>query len=105
MDGYILALTTNLTKFPTIAANLFYGPQGYHFNDYCNWQRIKPFRDFVFETEIGQAAALFLRSKYAVFYHDHVLNKEPGQLFYYLSQFWENFVCYVFCEDKIYKLN
>jgi len=52
--------------------------QGAYFNDYCNWREIKEFRDFVFNSEAGEIAAKLMRSPYAVFYHEHVLNKEPG---------------------------
>ena len=52
--------------------------QGAYFNDYCNWQQIEQFRDFAFNSPAGEIAASLMKSKYTVFYHEHVLNKEPG---------------------------
>lgn len=48
------------------------------FQDLCNWQRIPPFRDFVFESRAAEIAAALMRSKTARFFHDHVLVKQPG---------------------------
>ena len=53
--------------------------QGAYFNDYCNWEKIPQFRDFVFNSPAAEIAATLMRSKYSVFYHEHVLNKEPGR--------------------------
>ncbi|XP_023319717.1 uncharacterized protein LOC111694894 isoform X3 [Eurytemora carolleeae] len=52
--------------------------QGAYFNDYCNWRKIPEFREFVFNSAAGEIAAKVMNSKYAVFFHEHVLNKEPG---------------------------
>merc|ERR1719264_1784736 len=52
--------------------------QGHYFNDYCNWKRIQEFRDYAFKSSAGKLAASMMQSRYAVFYHEHVLNKEPG---------------------------
>lgn len=48
------------------------------FQDLCNWQRIPPFRDFVFESPAGKIAARLMGSSTARFFHDHVLVKQPG---------------------------
>jgi hypothetical protein len=34
----------------------------------------------VFESGIGDIAAAIMGSPYSVFYHEHVLNKEPGKI-------------------------
>ena len=52
--------------------------KGSYFNDYCNWQTIRQFEDFAFNSPAAEIAASVMKSKYAVFYHEHVLNKEPG---------------------------
>jgi len=52
--------------------------QGSYFNDYCNWQDIPEFEDFAFNSPAKEIAATLMKSKYCVFYHEHVLNKEPG---------------------------
>merc|ERR1719341_2520827 len=36
------------------------------------------FNDFAFNSPAAEIAARLMKSKYAVFYHEHVLNKEPG---------------------------
>lgn len=48
------------------------------FQDFCNWQRIAQFRDFVFESPAAAVAARLMRSRSARFFHDHVLVKQPG---------------------------
>ena len=53
--------------------------QGHYFNDYCNWQHIPQFSDFVFNSPAAELAGRFMESTYSVFYHEHVLNKEPGR--------------------------
>ena len=47
-------------------------------DDYCNWQRISEYRDFVFESGIGEQVAELLESKSVRFFHEHILVKEPG---------------------------
>ena len=51
---------------------------GRFFNDYCSWQRIEEFRRYVYESPAAQIAGLLMKSSRAIFYHDHVLVKEPG---------------------------
>jgi len=52
--------------------------EGAHFDDYCNWTWIDEFRDFAFNSPAAEIAAKLLNSKQISFYHEHVLNKEPG---------------------------
>jgi len=54
--------------------------EGAYFDDYCNWQRIPQFQKFIFESPAAQIAARLMQSNDAVFYHEHVLVKEPGTL-------------------------
>jgi ectoine hydroxylase-related dioxygenase (phytanoyl-CoA dioxygenase family) len=48
------------------------------FQDYGNWKRFEPLRDFVFQSEAGRLAAELMRSRTARFFHDHILVKRPG---------------------------
>ena len=48
------------------------------FQDLCNWQRIKSFQDFVFNSPAAEVGAALMQSTNARFFHDHVLVKEPG---------------------------
>ena len=48
------------------------------FGDYCNWQRIPAFRDFVFESHGPAVAAALMGARRVQFFHDHVLVKAAG---------------------------
>ncbi|MGI9310271.1 MAG: phytanoyl-CoA dioxygenase family protein [bacterium] len=52
-------------------------PGGFY-DDYCNWQRIAQYRDFILHSPAGEIAARILRSNAVRIYHEHVLIKEPG---------------------------
>src|SRR5262245_55300556 len=51
---------------------------GLFFGDYCNWDRIREFRDYVFHSPAGPIAAQLTRSRAMRLFHEHVLVKEPG---------------------------
>jgi ectoine hydroxylase-related dioxygenase (phytanoyl-CoA dioxygenase family) len=63
---------------PYASENLKPGERGRFFDDYCNWQRIPEFFDFIMRSPAGEAAARLMRSSSAQIFHDHVLVKEPG---------------------------
>lgn len=52
--------------------------QGRFFDDYCNWQRIPEFEQFIRESPAAELAARAMGSRTAQLFHDHVLVKEPG---------------------------
>ena len=54
------------------------GKPGGFYDDYCNWQRIEEYRDFVMNSPAAEIAAKLMRSSSARIYHEHVLVKEPG---------------------------
>ncbi|XP_078682522.1 putative phytanoyl-CoA dioxygenase [Branchiostoma floridae x Branchiostoma belcheri] len=54
------------------------GGPGAYFNDYCNWRSIPEFQDFVYNSPAAQIAAQLMDSQTAIFYHEHVLTKDPG---------------------------
>jgi len=54
------------------------GEPGSFRDDYCNWQRITEFRDFIFDSGIARVLAELLRSDTLRIFHEHVLVKEPG---------------------------
>lgn len=54
------------------------GESGSFYDDYCNWQRIPEYRDFVLNSPAGEIAGRITRSAKARIYHEHVLVKEPG---------------------------
>ncbi|MCG8359926.1 MAG: phytanoyl-CoA dioxygenase family protein [Kiloniellales bacterium] len=51
---------------------------GRFFEDYCNWQRIAEYRDFVLESPAAAIAARFMGASAVQIFHEHVLIKEPG---------------------------
>ncbi|MCP5083697.1 MAG: phytanoyl-CoA dioxygenase [Alphaproteobacteria bacterium] len=44
--------------------------------DYCNWQRIPEYREFIFQSPAAQIAAELMESKSVQLFHEHVLVKE-----------------------------
>lgn len=53
------------------------GASGRFFGDFDMWRRIPEFADFVRQSPAAEMAAAFMKSRSAVFYHDHLLIKEP----------------------------
>jgi ectoine hydroxylase-related dioxygenase (phytanoyl-CoA dioxygenase family) len=63
---------------PSADARIYAGSgQGRHFGDYCNWQRIPEYREFIFESPAARVAARLMNSRTIRLYHEHVLVKEP----------------------------
>lgn len=54
------------------------GSSGYYFNDYFNCDKISEFRQYVMESPAAEIAGKLMQSEVAVFYHEHVLTKDPG---------------------------
>ncbi|MDX1433119.1 MAG: phytanoyl-CoA dioxygenase family protein [Gammaproteobacteria bacterium] len=54
------------------------GEPGGFFGDYCNWQRIAEYEDFVLRSPAAGIAAALTASRRMRIYHEHVLVKEPG---------------------------
>lgn len=48
------------------------------FSDYCNWQKIPEFHEFVYHSPAAEIVARLMGSDKAIFYHEHLLIKEPG---------------------------
>ena len=55
-----------------------HGKPGGFYDDYCNWQRIDEYEDFVMHSPAAAIAARLMCSKTARIYHEHVIVKEPG---------------------------
>ncbi len=51
---------------------------GRFFGDYCNWNRIDEYRQFLFESPAAEIAAALMQSESVRIFHEHVLVKEPG---------------------------
>ncbi len=52
--------------------------KGEFFEDFCNWQHIPAYRDFIFNTRIGEVAGKLMQSQETRLYHDHTLVKTAG---------------------------
>ena len=52
--------------------------EGRFFEDYCNWQRIPEFVNFIKESPGAQIVAEATKSKSIQVFHDHIFVKEPG---------------------------
>jgi ectoine hydroxylase-related dioxygenase (phytanoyl-CoA dioxygenase family) len=51
---------------------------GYFVEDFCCWQENESYRRVIFESALGEAGAVLMRSRVARLYHDHMLTKESG---------------------------
>ncbi|XP_013378910.1 uncharacterized protein LOC106150576 [Lingula anatina] len=56
------------------------GGTGYFFNDYFNWREIEEFKDYVYNSPAAEIAGTLMQSPVAIFYHEHVLTKDPHTL-------------------------
>ena len=63
---------------PMVRINTPAGAPGLFFVDFQLWQRHAACRDFVFESPAAGIAARLMGSAGVVYYHDHLLVKEPG---------------------------
>ncbi len=50
---------------------------GYFIEDFCNWQRILEYREFIFSSPAADSARQLMQSQTVRLYHDHLLVKEP----------------------------
>ncbi len=50
---------------------------GYFIEDFCNWQRIAEYRQFIFSSAAAKVAGQLMGSREVRLYHDHLLVKEP----------------------------
>ena len=54
------------------------GGPGRFRDDYCNWERIDEYRDFVERSPAAALVARLMGASAVRFFHEHVLDKEPG---------------------------
>jgi ectoine hydroxylase-related dioxygenase (phytanoyl-CoA dioxygenase family) len=63
---------------PMVRLNTPQGAPGLFFVDFQLWQRHAGARDFVYRSPAREIAARLMGSREVVYYHDHLLVKEPG---------------------------
>jgi ectoine hydroxylase-related dioxygenase (phytanoyl-CoA dioxygenase family) len=54
------------------------GDPGRFFEDFCNWQRIPEFEEFIRQSTAAALAGELMGSRHVRLFHDHLLVKEPG---------------------------
>lgn len=63
---------------PFAIENVGAGEAGRFFEDYCNWQRIPEFKDFILNSPAAAIAGAVTGSSQIQVFHEHILVKEPG---------------------------
>lgn len=63
---------------PSADVRIYDGGGGRFFGDYCNWQRIPEFEDFIRHSPAAAIARRLMGSRQVRLFHEHVLVKEPG---------------------------
>ena len=48
------------------------------YDDYCNWNKIDEYKNFIFQSNIGKIAKELMQSNKVNVFHEHVLVKEIG---------------------------
>jgi ectoine hydroxylase-related dioxygenase (phytanoyl-CoA dioxygenase family) len=72
------AIDANLAALSPYAKRASDARDGAFVEDFCNWQRIAPMRQFIFQSPAAEIAAELMGAATVRLYHDHVLVKEPG---------------------------
>ena len=65
---------------PSADVRIYQGQNGAgrFFGDYCNWDRIPEYKDFIFNSEASRIGRQLMGSKSVRLFHEHVLVKEAG---------------------------
>ncbi|MFJ1254774.1 phytanoyl-CoA dioxygenase family protein [Cupriavidus sp. CuC1] len=62
---------------PFAIENVGNGERGRFFEDYCNWERIQPFADFIRRSSAAAVAGHIMQAEAVQVFHEHILVKEP----------------------------
>ena len=54
--------------------------EGRFFEDYCNWERIDEFKDFIFNSPAAEIIGQVTQSNKIQVFHEHIFLKEPGTI-------------------------
>ncbi len=67
-------------RAPSASGHLYQGENGAgrFLSDYCNWQRIPQYRDFIFNSPAAAVGAQLMGSDVVRLFHEHVLVKEAS---------------------------
>ena len=65
---------------PRAITHCKHGSNGQFLEDFCNWNRIPEYKDFIVNSPMAEIAAMLMESQSVQFFHDHYLHKEAGSL-------------------------
>ena len=73
------AIDRNLAE-PSADVKIYQGKDGAgrFVGDYCNWDRIPEYKDFIFNSKAADIGRELMGTKTVRLFHEHVLVKEPG---------------------------
>lgn len=79
MDTLRAGVARNLAE-PSADVKIYQGKDGAgrFVGDYCNWQRIPEYKDFIFNSNAAAIGKALMGSSSVRLFHEHVLVKEPG---------------------------
>ena len=63
---------------PHARENVIEKDKGSFFEDYCNWQRINEFKEFIENSPAAEIVAQSTNSKNIRIFHEHIFSKDPG---------------------------
>ena len=63
---------------PHARENVLNKNDGRFFEDYCNWERIEEFKDFILNSPAAQIVAQTTGSNIIQVFHEHIFLKDPG---------------------------
>ena len=63
---------------PHARENVSKEKKGRFFEDYCNWERIEEFRDFILNSPAAKIVSQATGSKTIQIFHEHIFLKDPG---------------------------
>ena len=65
---------------PSADVKIYQGEKGSgrFIGDYCNWDRIPEYHDFIFQSDAADIARQLMGTQTVRLFHEHVLVKEPG---------------------------
>ncbi len=79
METLRAGVARNLAE-PSADVKIYQGQNGAgrFVGDYCNWQRIPEYKDFIFNSDAAAIGRALMGTKEVRLFHEHVLVKEPG---------------------------
>lgn len=79
METLRAGVARNLAE-PSADVKIYQGANGAgrFVGDYCNWERIPEYKDFIFNSDAATIGRQLMGTKEVRLFHEHVLVKEPG---------------------------